>query len=239
MKLQQLILIIFLTVPGAVFSQVSQEPKDSSFSLFVNSSISFTHANDPHINRWLTKYGYPAEPHVPASLNIELAGIPVASRLMYSLKLSTIISGKNLSSFNLLVGLYEAMIKTGNFLLLAGAGAGYHRDIITLNGDMPADYRELATQYNRQLSLRRAGLFVEPSARVFWFPVSYHRLQLGLTGGIGYDMDFNSQWRLGYYDNRHGAYTHFIRLKKPTDQKRVSEYGLAYNGGVSLHFHLN
>lgn len=236
MKLQRLIFVFFLLIPVAVFSQT---PKDSAFSLLINSSISFTHANDPHMNRWMAKYGYPAEPHVPASLNLEIAAIPVASRLMYSLKLSTIISGKNLSSFNLLAGLYEAIIKTRQFLLLAGIGAGYHRDIITLNGDMPADYRELATQYNRQLSLRRAGLFVEPAARVFWFPLSYRSWQLGLFGGLGFDMDFNSQWRLGYYDNRHGAYNHFIKLKKPSDQQRVSEYGLAYNGGVSLHFQLH
>src|SRR5882757_4429755 len=228
MKLRQLIFVFFLMVPAAVFSQT---PKDSAFSLLINSSIIFTHANDPHMNRWMAKYGYPAEPHVPASLNLEIAAIPVASRLMYSLKLSTIISGKNLSSFNLLAGLYEALIKTRHFLLLPGIGAGYHRDIITLNGDLPADYRELATQYNRQLSLRRAGLFMEPAARAFWFPLSYRGWQLGLFGGLGFDMDFNSQWRLGYYDNRHGAYNHFIKLKKPSDQQRVSEYGLAYNGG--------
>jgi hypothetical protein len=235
MKLHQLMLVIFLTAPGVVFSQT---PKDSAFSLLINSSISFTHANDPHLNRWLTKYGYPAESHVPASLNLEVAAIPVASRLMYSVKMSTIISGKNLSSFNLGIGLYEAMIKSRQFLLLAGVGAGYHRDIISLNGNLPPDYRLLATQYNRQLSLRRAGLFVEPAVRAFWFPVSCRGWQLGLFGGLGYDMDFNSRWRLGYYDNRHGAYNHFTNLKKPSDQQRVSEYGLAYNGGLSLHFHL-
>ncbi|MES1159302.1 MAG: hypothetical protein ABUM51_00955 [Bacteroidota bacterium] len=236
MKLPQLIFVFFLLVPTALFSQAL---KDSAFSLLINSSISFTHANDPHMNRWMAKYGYPAEPHVPASLNLEVAAIPVASRLMYSLKLSTIISGKNLSSFNLLAGLYEAIIQNQHFLLLAGIGAGYHRDIITLNGNLPADYRALANQYNRQLSLRRAGLFIEPAARAFWFPFSHRGWQLGLFGGLGFDMDFNSQWRLGYYDNRHGAYNHFIKLKKPSDQQRVSEYGLAYNVGISLHFHLH
>jgi hypothetical protein len=236
MKLQRLILAIFLTAPGVAFSQA---PKDSAFSLLINSSISFTHANDPHMNRWLTKYGYPGESHVPASLNVEIAAIPVASRLMYSLKLSTIVTGRNLSSFDLLAGLYDAVIKTRQFLLLAGVGAGYHRDIITLNGNLPPDYQLLATQYNKQLSLRRAGLFVEPAVRAFWFPVSYHNWQLGLFGGLGFDMDFNSQWRLGYYDNKHGAYNHFIKLKKPSDQKKVSEYGLAYDGGISLRFLLH
>ncbi|HWK06880.1 MAG TPA: hypothetical protein VNS58_24770 [Puia sp.] len=238
MKLFQLIMVILFLVPGAVHSQ-APAPKDSSFSLLVNSSISFTHANDPHVNRWLAKYGYPRESHVPASLNIEVAAIPVASRLLYSLKLSTIISGKNLSSFNLLAGFYDALVKNKHFLLLAGLGAGYHRDIISLNGNLPPDYRLLATQYNRQLSLRRAGLFVEPALRAFWFPISYKSWQLGLFGGLGFDMDFNSQWRLGYYNNSHGAYNHFTRLKKPSDQQKVNEYGLAYNGGISIHFLLH
>lgn len=236
MKLHRLLFVIFLAAPGIVYSQA---PKDSAFSLLINNSISFTHANDPHLNRWLAKYGYPRESHVPASLNIEVAAIPVASRLMYSLKLSTIISGKNLSSFNLLAGLYYTILKNKNLLLLAGLGAGYHRDIISLNGNLPPDYRQLAAQYNRQLSLRRAGLFVEPAFRAFWFPLHYRGWQLGLFGGLGFDMDFNSQWRLGYYDNRHGVSNHFIKLKKPSDQQRVSEYGVAYNGGISLHFHLH
>src|ERR1700712_5112731 len=115
MKLFRLFLVILLTAPGVTYSQAS---KDSAFSLLINSSISFTHANDPHLNRWMAKYGYPAEPHVPASLNLEVAAIPVASRLMYSLKVSTIISGKNLSSFNLVGGLYDAIVKTNNFLFL-------------------------------------------------------------------------------------------------------------------------
>ena len=236
MKLFRLFLVILLTVPGVAYSQAST---DSAFSLLINSSISLTHANDPHLNRWMAKYGYPAEPHVPASLNLEVAAIPVASRLLYSLKVSTIVSGKNLSSFNLVGGLYDAVIKTKNFLFLAGLGLGYHRDIISLNGNLPPDYQLLASQYNRQLSLRRAGLFVEPALRFFWFPLSYRSWQLGLFGGLGFDMDFNSQWRLGYYDNKHGAYNHFIKLKKPSDQQRVTEYGLAYNAGLGLHLRLH
>jgi hypothetical protein len=236
MKLRGFLILITLVAAGSVRAQNRQ---DSVFSLLINNSISFTHANDPHINRWMAKYGYPAEPHVPASVNVEIAAMPVASRLMYSLKLSTIISAKNLSSFNLLAGLYYALIKNDHFLLLAGLGAGYHRDIISLNGNLPPDYRQLASQYNKQLSLRRAGLFVEPAIRAFWFPVSFHNWQLGLFAGLGFDMDFNSQWSLGYYDNKHGAYNHFKKLKKPSDQMRVSEYGIAYNAGLSIHFHLH
>jgi hypothetical protein len=226
---------ILLTATELVFAQA---PKDSSFSLLVNTSISFTHANDLHINRWLAKYGYPTEPHVPASLNFELAAIPVSSRILYSLKVSTIISAKNLSSFNLLGGVYKAIIKKRSFMLFAGLGAGYHDDIITLNGDMPPDYKVLAAQYNKQLSLRREGLFVEPAARVFWFPLSYHNVQLGLVAGLAYDMDINSRWKLGYFDNNDGKYNHFKKIRKPADQQKVSEFGVAYNIGLNLRIHL-
>lgn len=226
---------VLLTATELVFAQA---PKDSSFSLLIDNSISFTHANDLHINRWLAKYGYPTEPHVPASLNFELAAIPVSSRTLYSLKVSTIISAKNLSSFNLLGGVYKALVKKRSFMLFVGLGAGYHNDIITLNGDMPPDYKVLAAQYNKQLSLRREGLFVEPAARVFWFPLSYHNLQLGLVAGLAYDMDINSRWKLGYYDNNDGKYNHFKKIRKPADQQKVSEFGIAYNIGLTLRIHL-
>jgi hypothetical protein len=231
-----LLFIILVSFPGFVFAQTAA---DSSFSLIINCGISFTHANDPHINRWLQKYGYPAEPHVPSSFNMEIAAIPAASRFLYSIKLSTINSGRNLSSFNVLGGLYTALVKKNNFLLYLGAGAGYHDDIIRLNGDMPPDYKQLAVQVSSPLALRRTGLFVEPALRSFWYPVRLHNIQFGLYGGLGYDLDFNSRWKLGYYDNNHGKYGHFKKLKKPSDQMRVSEYGLSYNAGISLRINLH
>jgi hypothetical protein len=237
MKLPGYLLCLFLLLASEF--AFSQNSGDSSFSLLFNSSLSFTHANDPHINRWLEKYGYPAEPHVPSSLNFEIAAIPAASRWLYSIKLSTINSGDNLSSFNVLGGLYSALVKQRRFQLWIGAGAGYHDDIITLNGNMPADYTALADQVHSPLALRRTGLFIEPALRVFWFPVTYHNVQLGLSAGLGYDLDFNSRWRLGYYDNNHGKYNHFKKLKKPEDQLRVSEYGLCYNVGISLRVNLH
>jgi len=218
----------------------SQAGTDSSFSLLINSGLSFTHANDPHINRWLQRYGYPTEPHVPSSLNFELAAMPASSPLLYSLKLSTINSGKNLTSFNVLAGLYTSLIKTRSFLLFLGAGAGYHSDIIRLNGQMPPDYMELAALHGFPLALRRTGLFIEPGLRAFWYPVSFHTLQLGVYGGLAYDLDFNSRWRLGYYNNNHGkSGGHFKQLKKPGDQLKVSEYGLSVNAGLSLRIHLH
>jgi hypothetical protein len=239
MKLPGCLLCVFLlTVSEFVFSQ-TPGLRDSSFSLFFNSGLSFTHANDPHINRWLEKYGYPAEPHVPSSLNFEVAAIPASSNYLYSVKLSTINSGKNLTSFNILGGLYKALVNKRNFLLFAGTGAGYHDDIITLTGDMPADYKQLAAQVHSTLALRRTGLFIEPALRAFWFPVSFHNVQLGLVAGLGYDLDFNSRWRLGYYDNNHGKYNHFRKLKKPDDQLKVSEYGFSYNAGITLRVNLH
>ncbi len=242
MRLHTLLLGIFLTGAGLLTAAgpvFSQAPKDSSFSLLINNSLSYSHANDPHINRWLTKYGYPAEPHMPKSLNIELAAIPASSRILYSLNVSTIVSAKNLSTINLLGGVYGAFIKTPSLLVFAGFGAGYHVDMITLNGNMPADYKELAAKYNRQLSLHRAGLFVEPAVRAFWYAVHYHNLQLGLFAALGYDMDFNYRWRLGYYETRSGKYSHFKKIKNPADQQRVSEYGISYNAGLSLRLRLH
>jgi hypothetical protein len=226
---------ILLTATELVFAQA---PRDSSFSLLFAQHISFTHANDLHINRWLAKYGYPVEPRVPVSVNFELAAIPVASRMLYSLKVSTIISAKNLSSLNLLAGLYKAVIEKRSFLLFAGLGAGYHDDIIALNGNMPQDYKDLAAQYKKQLALRREGLFIEPAARLFWYPISYHNFQLGLVTGLGYDLDFNSRWKLGYYDNNNGKYNHFKKIRKPADQQKVSEFGLSYNIGLTLRLNL-
>lgn len=229
------ILSLLLVVSTHLFSQA---PVDSTFSLLFNGGLSFTHANDPHINRWLAKYGYPTEPHVPTSLHFELSAMPVNSRQMYDVRISVINSGKNLTSFNLLLGVYTALIKDRSFMLLAGAGVGFHRDIISLNGDMPAEYKQLAVRYNRPLGLRRGGLILEPALRAFWFPVSIHALQIGFFAGAGVDMDFNSRWRLGYFDNSQGKSSHFKRLIKPADQQRVSEYGLAYNAGLSFRLHL-
>ncbi|HVW60449.1 MAG TPA: hypothetical protein VHC48_10450 [Puia sp.] len=230
--------VLFMILLLASTRLFSQAPVDSTFSLFFNGGLSFTHANDPHINRWLAKYGYPTEPHVPSSLHFELSAMPVNSRQMYSARVSVINSGKDLTSFNLLIGMYSALIKDPKFLLLAGAGVGFHRDIIALNGNMPPEYKQLANSVNRPLGLRRGGLIVEPALRALWFPLNIHQLQLGLFAGAGIDMDFNSRWRLGYFDNSQGKASHFKRLTKPSDQQRVSEYGLAYNAGLTFRLHL-
>jgi hypothetical protein len=223
----------------AAFSAHAQVGADSSFSLFFNSGLSFTHANDPHINKWLKEYGYPAEPHVPTSVNFELAAMPEASPLLYSIRLSTINTGDNLSSYNATLGLYTALVKHRSFLFFAGGMAGLHGDIITLDGNIPAAYKQMAADHPEPLALRRRGLVLEPGVRLFWYPVNIHNVQLGFYGGLGYDLDFNSRWRLGYYSNDHGKYSHFRGLGKPSDQKRVSEYGIFYAAGLSFRVNLH
>jgi hypothetical protein len=236
MKLRGYLLFILLTAGGSVYSQTRP---DSTFSLLINSCLSFTHANDPHINRWLEKYGYPTEPHVPTSLNFEMAAIPADSRLMYTIRLSTITSGKELTSFNIMPGLYVSVVKTHNFLLFLGISAGYHTDIITLNGKLPPDYQQYALQYNTSLALRRTGLTAEPAVRAFWYPIRCGILQVGVYGGLGYACDFNSQWRLGYYSNDHGRYSHFKKLGKPNDQQKFIEHGFSLSAGLSFRFNLH
>ena len=230
---------LFSALLTATVPSFAQSRTDSSFSLLFNSGISFTHANDPHINRWLDKYGYPAEPHIPSSINFEIAAIPANSRLLYSIKLSSIKSGSNLSSYNISAGLYFSLLKSKRFLLYLGGATGLHGDIITLNGRVPPEYVQMATPYRSPLALRRRGLFVEPAARAFWYPVHFRAVELGLFAALGYDLDINSKWKLGYYSNNHGKYSHFRELGKPNDQTKVSEYGVFYSAGLSFRINLH
>lgn len=236
MKLRGFLIFGLLAVSGSVFAQARQ---DSSFSLLFNTSISYTHANDVHINRWLEKYGYPRIPNVPSSYNFELAAIPASSSLLYSIRLSTINSVNNLSSFNILAGLYTSVVKTRSLLLSLGGGVGFHGDIITLNGNLPPEYQQLARQYRYPLALRRTGLCLEPGARLFWYPVRLGVLQIGTFGGLSYNMNINSHWKLGYYSNNHGKYSHFKSVAKPGDQQKVSEHGFCYGAGLSIRVNLH
>jgi hypothetical protein len=228
-------LVLLLTACG--FAD-AQSPKDSTFSLFFNSSVSFNHANDPHINHWLKQYGYPTEPHVPVSLHFEAGAMPANSRLLYSIHLSTITNASELTAFNVGAGLYFAYIKTAHFLLFAGSSVGYHADIITLNGKLPPAYDTLAVRYNTHLALRRSGVSVAPALRALWFPLRLGNvLQLGITGGAGFAADINSMWRLGYFSSG-VKYEHFKKISKPSDQQKVSQYGFFLSAGVSLRFNL-
>jgi hypothetical protein len=87
--------------------------------------------------------------------------------------------------------------------------------------------------------LRRRGLFVEPAARVFWYPVKVGAVQFGVYAALGYDLDLNSKWKLGYYSNNHGKYSHFRELSKPNDQEKYSECGVFYSAGLSFRLNLH
>jgi hypothetical protein len=64
-------------------------------------------------------------------------------------------------------------------------------------------------------------------------------VQIGAYAALGYDLDLNSKWKLGYYSNNHGKYSHFRELGKPSDQTKVSEYGVFYSAGLSFRVHLH
>ncbi|HTR31428.1 MAG TPA: hypothetical protein VMH27_19280 [Puia sp.] len=234
----------FLTVlllASAGGSVCAQTTADSTFSLFFNSSLNFNHANDPHINRWLKEYGYPTEPHVPTSMSFEAAAMPANSRLLYSVHLSAITNASNLTAFNLGAGLFEALVKSKDFLFLLGGSMGYHADIVSLDGNLPPAYEDLSVKYNTPLALRRSGISFAPMLRIFFYPVRFGKIaRLGLIGGAGYVVDLNSNWRLGYYSGEHGRYNHFRKLvNKPNDQRKVSEHGICLSAGISLRFDLH
>lgn len=236
MKRWGYLLVLSLTAWGSAAAQMGG---DSTFSLFFNSTLNFNHANDPHINRWLKEYGYPTEPHVPISLNFEAGAMPANSRILYSVHLSTITNASDLTAFNVGAGFYYAPIKTRRFMVLGGTAIGYHADIINLNGNLPASYEAYAVQYNKNLSLRRSGVSVSPAVRAFWYPIRLGSvLQVGLTGSVGYAVDVNSMWRLGYYSDASGRYDHFRKIDKPSDQQKVTEHGFFFGGGISLKFNL-
>lgn len=217
----------------------AQAPRDSTFSLFFNSSLNFSHANDQHFNHWLTQYGYKPVPRVPISLNFEAGAMPANSRYLYTVHLSTITNASDITAFNVGAGLYYAAIKTGHFLLFAGSSFGYHADIINLNGNLPPAYDSLAVRYHTRLSLRRSGLSFAPSLRLFWYPIRLGNiLQVGVIGGAGFAGDVNSMWRLGYYSSTNGKNDHFRKIGKPGDQQKVSVYGFFFSAGLSLKFNL-
>jgi hypothetical protein len=232
------LLLLLLPAGGSAYAQTDS---DSTFSLFFNSSLNFNHANDPHINHWLKEYGYPTEPHVPTSLSFEAAAMPANSRLLYSVHLSTITNANDLTSFNLGAGFFYALVKTNHFMLFLGSSLGYHADIITLNGNLPPEYEDLSVKYNTPLALRRSGLSIDPMMRLFWSPIRLGSvLQIGITGGVGYAVDQNSMWRLGYYSDVHGRYDHFKKLlNRPDDQQKVTEHGFVLSTGLSLRFNLD
>ncbi len=237
-------LFVLLTAPVFALSQgndpIALNPPspelqaDSTFTILFNSNIGFSRAEEPHINRWLKKYGYEPERPTPAYLQFEMAAIPVFSRTLYSLRFSALISGQDLFSMNLMAGAYHSFIYHPRFQLYGGMAIGRHSDRITLNGNMPPDYTVLAAQVNKQLMLSRNGFVMEPALRSFWYAVSVRKLRVGLFADLGYDIDMNSKWKLGYYKAGGNAYGRFKNLKSPSDQRKASACGWALNTGISI-----
>jgi hypothetical protein len=236
MKLAGLLLIFFLAASVTALSQPAADPR---FPIFFNSGIGFTHAHDQKINSWLKKYGYPQEPSVPSSYNFELGAMPVNSPLLYTIRLTTINTLQNLSSYSFSLGLYRALVNRRKLMVFAGGSLGYHDDIINLDGSVPESYHNPSVPADSQLALRRSGLFLSPGARLAWYPIGIRNVQLGVTTALGYDLDFNSRWRLGYYSDDHGKYEHFKEIDKPADQQRVTEHGFSFGAGLSLRVNLH
>src|ERR1700722_3906762 len=120
MKSWGLLVLCLLAAASTVFAQADA---DSSFSLYFNGGLSFSHANDAHIKRWLKTYGYPTEPRVPTDVNFELGAMPAASSVLFSVKVSTVNSGGNFSSYNAILGAHVAVVKHRSFMFLVGGMA--------------------------------------------------------------------------------------------------------------------
>jgi hypothetical protein len=245
-----LCLLAFIFSPAILFSQINSDSStvyssapahilrikgDSAFSILFNTSTAFYTSKDSRINNFLDKYGYMAPQNIPVGIRFELAVVPSQSKMMYSINAATIVSKQDIVTADFSLGAYHRFFETKNFRVLAGMALGAHYDRIVLSGNLPPSFDSLAQQYDRTLSLHRAGLIVEPAAKIFWYPLQTKNFQLGLFAGIGYDVDFNSRWKLGYY-NQNGSFTTFKKIKKPTNVRTKYEYGWVLSAGLSACF---
>ncbi len=246
------LLLMFVYWPAIVFSQDSSAqrhafpreeshlplnkfPEDSTFAILFNISDQFYTANDPKINRFLSKYGYAKPQAIPVGINIELAAVPQNSKMLYSLNASTVVSKQDIAESYFIAGFFRKLIDKSSFWVLAGSGIGTHGSRIVLNGNLPPSFDSLANQYHRLLSLRRRGLLIEPALRLYWYPLQLHKLQLGIFAHAGYDFSFNTPWRLGYF-SQNGQFTSFNRIRKSSNVQTVQEYGWVLSNGLSFCF---
>ncbi len=206
---------------------------DHAFVLMFNAGTTFYTTKDAKINNFLNKYGYTAPQNIPMGLRIEMAGMPFGGKMIYSLNAGTIISKQDISTADLLLGVYRRFFETKKLWILAGLALGEHFDRIVLTGNMPPLLDSLAKKYNTTLSLRRNGFITEPAIKVFWYPLITKKFQLGLYTGIYYDLDFNSRWRVGYDPHNDNS---FKNLRKPTDVSTEEEFGWVFSSGISICF---
>jgi hypothetical protein len=208
---------------------------DSAFLILFNTSTVFFTAKDSRIKNFLGKYGYTPPKDIPMGIQFELAVVPSKSKMMYRVNAATIVSKQDIVTADFSLGAYRRFFETKNLWVLAGIAFGVHYDRIVLNKGLPPSFDSLANQYDRTLSLHRVGFITEPSAKIFWYPLQTNNFQLGLFAGIGYDLDFNSKWKLGYY-NQNGSYTTFKKIKKTTNVLTLHEYGWVLSAAISACF---
>jgi hypothetical protein len=204
-----------------------------AFVFMFNASTTFYTTKDPRINNFLSKYGYTAPQNIPIGLRIEMAGMPFGGKMIYSLNAGTVISKQDISTADLLLGVYRRFFETKKVWILAGIALGEHFDRIVLTGNMPPSLDSLAKKYNTTLSLRRNGFITEPAIKIFWYPLITKKFQLGIYTGIYYDLDFNSRWRVGYDPHNDNS---FKNLRRPTDVSTEEEFGWVFSSGISICF---
>ncbi len=242
-------LVIFFFSPAILFSQAGNDSsllsnkqalhnashihqRDSSFSVIFDASTIFYTAKDSRINNFLDKYGYNSPQNVPMGIRLELAVVPFQSKMMYSINAATVISRQSIVTGDFSLGAYRRFFENKNFWVVAGLALGVHYDRIVLNGNLPPSFDSLANLYGATLSLHRAGFIAEPSTKVYWYPLQWEKFQLGMFAGVGYDFDFNSQWKVGYY-NKSGTYTTFHRIHQSSNVKTHHEFGWAFTAGLT------
>jgi hypothetical protein len=214
----------------------STNQRDSSYSLLVNLGPVFYTTRDSRINSFLEKYGYMPQQNVQTAARLDLSVVPFESKMMYSINAATVVSQQSIVTANFSLGASRRFFESKHFWFLAGLALGAHFDRVVLNGNLPPQYDSIAKIYHETLSLHRSGFMVEPMTKAAWYPLQWPRFQLGLIGGVGYDLDFNSKWRLGYYD-ANGTYTSFHDIKgSTTDVHSHQEFGWALNAAISACF---
>jgi hypothetical protein len=234
-----LYILFFGLSPAILFSQVRDDTaavhpaKSPGYSLMFDAATVFYSGKDSRINNFLSKYGYTPPQNIPMGIRLEMAVMPSGSRMVYSINAETIVSKQSISTADFSLGIYRRFYEIKNLWILGGIALGEHFDRIVLNGNLPPSFDSLAELYGKRLSLHRIGLIAEPAAKVFWYPLQTKKTQAGFFAGVGYNLDFNSRWRLGYYPQNRNT---FKRLKYQTDVSTIHEFGWALSAGLSICF---
>jgi hypothetical protein len=225
--------ILAQTLQGNKKDVVNNKDSIQPVELMLNLSSLFYDVSDLNIDRFLTKYKYTHPCSTPVGLRLELLGIPLGGRMIYGINAGTIVSRQDIATADISLAIFYRLLNKKHIWILSGLSVGEHFDRIVLTGLKPASLDSVAEIYKTNLSLHRNGLILEPSAKVFWFPLKTGKYQVGLFTGIYYDFDFNSHWRVGYYP--HNGHS-FKNLKKPSTVGTSREFGWVFSMGLSFCF---